>query len=279
MLGPDAEFREGQREAIEAVIGDGSRALVVQRTGWGKSLVYWIATRVRRDDGPRPDADRQPAARADAQPDRDGGAARAAGGDDQLRQRRRVARDRGTPRPRRDRRPPDLPGAARERGLREPGPAGDPAARSACSSSTRPTASRDWGHDFRPDYRRIGRLLPLLGPDVPVLATTATANDRVVEDVAAQLGEDVAVIRGPLARDTLRLDAIPLRTRRSGSPGWPSTSRGCRAAGSSTASRSPTRSGSRRWLQTPRHRRPRLHRPDGPRAPARRSRTPCSRTS
>jgi len=68
----------------------------------------------------------------------------------------------------------------------------------------------DWGHDFRPDYQRISRLLPLLGPTVPVLATTATANDRVVADVAAQLGEHVAVSRGPLARDTLRLDAIPL---------------------------------------------------------------------
>ena len=69
----------------------------------------------------------------------------------------------------------------------------------------------DWGHEFVPDYRRIGRLLPSLGPDVPVLGTTATANDRVVEDVAKQLGDDVVVIRGPLARDTLDLDAIPLR--------------------------------------------------------------------
>ena len=69
----------------------------------------------------------------------------------------------------------------------------------------------DWGHEFVPDYRRIGRLLPSLGPDVPVLGTTATANDRVVEDVAKQLGDDVRVIRGPLARDTLDLDAIPLR--------------------------------------------------------------------
>ena len=69
----------------------------------------------------------------------------------------------------------------------------------------------DWGHEFVPDYRRIGRLLPSLGPDVPVLGTTATANDRVVEDVAEQLGDDVVVIRGPLARDTLDLDAIPLR--------------------------------------------------------------------
>ena len=68
----------------------------------------------------------------------------------------------------------------------------------------------DWGHDFRPDYRRIGRLLRALPPRVPVLATTATANDRVVADVADQLGEGVEVIRGPLARDSLRLDAIPL---------------------------------------------------------------------
>ena len=54
MLGPGAMFREGQREAIEAVVLDGSRTLVVQRTGWGKSLVYWIATRVRRDRGHGP---------------------------------------------------------------------------------------------------------------------------------------------------------------------------------------------------------------------------------
>ncbi len=54
MLGPDATFRDGQREAIEAVAEDGERALVVQRTGWGKSLVYWIATRVRRDEGHGP---------------------------------------------------------------------------------------------------------------------------------------------------------------------------------------------------------------------------------
>ena len=54
MLGPGAAFREGQREAIEAVVRDGSRTLVVQRTGWGKSLVYWIATRVRRDQGHGP---------------------------------------------------------------------------------------------------------------------------------------------------------------------------------------------------------------------------------
>jgi len=72
----------------------------------------------------------------------------------------------------------------------------------------------DWGHDFRPDYQRIRRLLAdRLPAGVAVLATTATANDRVVADVQAQLGEATRVIRGPLARDTLCLQTIRLPSR------------------------------------------------------------------
>jgi len=63
----------------------------------------------------------------------------------------------------------------------------------------------DWGHDFRPDYRRIVRILTALPRNIPVLATTATANDRVVEDVVGQLGRDLEVQRGPLARASLSL--------------------------------------------------------------------------
>ena len=66
----------------------------------------------------------------------------------------------------------------------------------------------DWGHDFRPDYRRIGRVLDLLPSDVPVLGTTATANDRVVADVQTQFGEGLLTLRGPLARSSLVLDTI-----------------------------------------------------------------------
>ena len=69
----------------------------------------------------------------------------------------------------------------------------------------------DWGHDFRPDYRRIRTLIGELGTDVPVLATTATANDRVVDDVAAQLGvggQDTLVLRGGLDRESLRLSVV-----------------------------------------------------------------------
>ena len=68
----------------------------------------------------------------------------------------------------------------------------------------------DWGHDFRPDYRRIVRIAQGLPSTVPLLATTATANDRVTADVAAQLGAGLSVVRGPLTRDSLKLQAIRL---------------------------------------------------------------------
>jgi ATP-dependent DNA helicase RecQ len=61
----------------------------------------------------------------------------------------------------------------------------------------------DWGHDFRPDYRRLVRVLELLPSGVPVLCTTATANDRVIEDIQAQLGAEFVTQRGPLARESL----------------------------------------------------------------------------
>ena len=66
----------------------------------------------------------------------------------------------------------------------------------------------DWGHDFRPDYRRIVRILQALPSNIPVLATTATANDRVVEDVRSQLGRDIVLQRGSLVRKSLKLQNI-----------------------------------------------------------------------
>src|SRR5207249_7954186 len=68
----------------------------------------------------------------------------------------------------------------------------------------------DWGHDFRPDYRRIARVLQLLPRGVPVLCTTATANDRVIDDVVAQLGRDITVLRGTLDRKSLVLSRAPV---------------------------------------------------------------------
>ena len=66
----------------------------------------------------------------------------------------------------------------------------------------------DWGHDFRPDYRRLVRVLELLPTGAPVLCTTATANDRVISDVQAQLGAELTTLRGPLARESLALSML-----------------------------------------------------------------------
>jgi ATP-dependent DNA helicase RecQ len=210
MFGPGAAFRAGQREAIEAVVRDGSRTLVVQRTGWGKSLVYWIATRVRRDQGHgttlivspllslmrnQIEAAHRLGLRAVT--------INSANRDDWAGIEADLVADRI-----------DVLFVSAQRFANEDF-AGRllPSIRRSIGMFVVDEAHciSDWGHEFVPDYRRIGRLLPSLGRDVPVLGTTATANDRVVEDVARQLGEDVSVIRGPLARDTLHLDAIPLR--------------------------------------------------------------------
>ena len=99
----------------------------------------------------------------------------------------------------------------------------------------------DWGHDFRPDYRRIRTLLADLPAGIPVLATTATANARVSADVAEQLAtadgsSDVLVLRGSLDRESLRLGVRPADAPpSSGWPGWPTTSPSSRARASSTA--------------------------------------------
>jgi ATP-dependent DNA helicase RecQ len=70
----------------------------------------------------------------------------------------------------------------------------------------------DWGHDFRPDYRRLVRVLEFMPPGLPVLCTTATANDRVVEDIRHQLGADLKWIRGSLERESLSLSSLRIPT-------------------------------------------------------------------
>src|SRR4051812_50072252 len=81
----------------------------------------------------------------------------------------------------------------------------------------------DWGHAFRPDYRRIRDALEQLRPDAAVLCTTATANDRVVADVVEQLSaggdsSELRTYRGELARSSLRLGAVALPSPAEGPP-------------------------------------------------------------
>ena len=199
---PLAEFRDGQWESIEGLLGR-KRMLVVQRTGWGKSMVYFLATRLLRDAGAGPSLLISPLLslmrnQLEAA-DRIG--IRAA----TINSTNTEDWDRIGAELRRQhhRSPADLPRTAGQRQIPHEVLA-HIAEQVGLFVVDEAHCISDWGHDFRPDYRRIVRVLHALPSNIPVLATTATANDRVVGDVIAQLGTDIGVIRGPLVRESLR---------------------------------------------------------------------------
>lgn len=209
-----AQLRADQWRAVESLVVERRRTLVVQRTGWGKSAVYFVATALLRAQGSGPTVIISPllalmrnqieaatragiAARtinsANAGQWKAVRAEVTAGAVDVL----LVSPERLTH--------PDfheevLPHLASTTGLLVVDEA-------HCIS--------DWGHDFRPDYRRLRRLLAELPTDVPVLATTATANARVTSDIAEQLGTGgdaggALVLRGPLDRQSLRMSVLSM---------------------------------------------------------------------
>lgn len=208
MLGAEKSFREGQWQAIHAAAVLKQRVLVVQRTGWGKSIVYFIATKILRDKGSGPallispllalmrnqiDACRNIGLRAftiNGENRKEWNQAYAA-----------ISRDEC-----------DIVLISPER-------LANPEFRRTVLSRIQNSIGlfivdeahciSDWGHDFRPDYRRIVRILQLLPAGVPVICTTATANDRVVRDVVAQI-PNLHVQRGPLTRASLKLFNIKL---------------------------------------------------------------------
>lgn len=207
LAGAQARLREDQWTAIEALVVQRRRALVVQRTGWGKSAVYFIAAKLLRGAGRGPTVIVSPLL---ALMRNQVAAARRAGvvaatinsgnmteWDEIHTQVAAGAVDVLLVSPERlnnpDFRDQVLPKLAADAGLVVIDEA-------HCVS--------DWGHDFRPDYRRIRTLIADLGSDVPVLATTATANDRVVTDVATQIGTDTLVSRGTLDRESLHLSVV-----------------------------------------------------------------------
>jgi ATP-dependent DNA helicase RecQ len=209
LAGPAATLRDDQWTAIRALVQDRRRALVVQRTGWGKSAVYFTATALLRSRGSGPSVIVSPllalmrnqieaAGRAgirartvnSANTDEwDQVYAEVAAGDvDVL----LVSPERLNNPGFRDLVLPKLIAAAGMLVVDE----------AHCIS--------DWGHDFRPDYRRLRTLLDSLPPGVPVLATTATANARVTRDVAEHLGDGTLVLRGSLDRASLHLAVVRL---------------------------------------------------------------------
>lgn len=206
-----ASFRDGQWEAIDALVNRRERLLVVQRTGWGKSSVYFIATRILRDRGRGPTLIVSPLLalmRNQIQAANRLGiraltinstnrnewpalqqVVRANQADALLISPERLAND--------DFVENVLLPIAETIGLLVVDEA-------HCIS--------DWGHDFRPDYRRLVNVLQRMPDNVPILGTTATANNRVVADVQAQLG-NIGIERGALTRQTLALQTLRLPTQ------------------------------------------------------------------
>ena len=205
---PVASFRDGQWEAIDALVNQRRKLLVIQRTGWGKSSVYFIATRILRDRGLGPTLIVSPLLalmrnQIEAA-DRLGIRAlsiNSTNNNDWPTLTQSILNNEA-----------DAVLISPERLAND----------DFVSTVLLPIANRiglmvvdeahcisDWGHDFRPDYRRLLRILQNLPQNMPVLGTTATANNRVMDDITTQLG-DFEVQRGTLIRETLALQTVQL---------------------------------------------------------------------
>jgi len=205
----DANFRPQQEEAIRAVLTDRQRLLIVQRTGWGKSFVYFATAKLLREAGLGPTlivspllalmrnqilAAKRMGVRAETvnssnvEAWEDVFASLASGAVDAL----LISPERLT----NERFQEEvLPRLAEDLGMLVVDEA-------HCVS--------DWGHDFRPEYRLLERLIRRLPATVRLIATTATANARVMDDLADVLGPDLTIVRGELYRPSLKLQTIRL---------------------------------------------------------------------
>lgn len=202
----NAQFRDNQWECIQAIL-EKRRVLAVQRTGWGKSMLYFIASKLLRLQAngltlvisPLLALMRNQLEAAQ----RLGLAART------LNSSNTAQWDSITSEILADR--VDLLFISPERLANEQFREeilGSIAGNIALFVIDEAHCISDWGHDFRPDYRLISRVLRLLPPNIPVLATTATANDRVIRDIQSQLGDNLLIQRGDLNRKSLRLQNI-----------------------------------------------------------------------
>jgi len=212
----EASFHEHQWESISTLVEKRGRLLVVQRTGWGKSAVYFIATKLLRKQGYGPTIIISPllalmrnqidsAAKYGVKL----GTINSSNTDNENNQ--TIV---------------NIQNENLDAIIISPEQLSKP---SFNDDVLRPMANRvglfvideahcisDWGHDFRPDYKRIVNILPFLPENMPVLATTATANQRVMNDVCVQLGDNIQVYRGKLTRESLHLQniAFPKRSQR-----------------------------------------------------------------
>jgi ATP-dependent DNA helicase RecQ len=209
---PTATFREGQEHAIRHILDGRGRLLVVQKTGWGKSFVYFIATKLLREQGAGPALLVSPLLalmrNQMAAAERMGVRARTINSDnldDWAAVEAAVKRDHV-----------DILLISPERLTNERFRAqvlARIASRLALVVIDEAHCISDWGHDFRPHYRLIAHIVRNLPPNIRLLATTATANNRVMADLQDVLGPDLTISRGDLHRPSLLLQTIRLRTQ------------------------------------------------------------------
>lgn len=209
--GENAEYHDGQKEAIMAIL-DGKRILVVQKTGWGKSLVYFMATKIIRKSTSKISLIISPLLVLM---------------DNQIDSAMKLNLDVRTINSTNESEWDDVVEAVEndevDALIISPERLANEKFRKKLTEGISDKIGlfvvdeahciSDWGHDFRPDYRRIVNLVKLLPHNIPVLATTATANNRVVNDIKIQLGDDLIISRGSLLRESIAIQTIPLDTR------------------------------------------------------------------
>jgi ATP-dependent DNA helicase RecQ len=207
MAGPGAQPRPDQTAAVAALVGQQARVLVVQATGWGKSAVYWAATSALRAARRGPTLIVSPLLALM----RDQVSAAASAG-------LRAATINSTNTDDWDEVFDAIAGDALDVLLVSPERLGHAGfsqrlpgllAASGLVVIDEAHCISDWGFDFRPDYQRLAKVLLGTSAGTPVLATTATANQRVTLDIARQLGPQAITFRGSLARASLRLAVVP----------------------------------------------------------------------
>lgn len=208
VFGPDASFRdEYQRIAVEKIINK-ERVLVVQKTGWGKSLVYFLATKILRKNGDGVTVIISPllalARNQIESTKRYGIVAECINSQENKTDNEKVAVIN-----RCNMGQCDVLFITPEQLQKEEFIQLLSQLRIALFVVDEAHCISDWGHDFRPDYRRIHHLLNILPKNIGILATTATANNRVIEDISNQLG-NCEIIRGPLERKSLQLHKVHL---------------------------------------------------------------------
>jgi ATP-dependent DNA helicase RecQ len=211
-LNPKAQFREGQLEAIEFLMGNKGRLLVVQKTGWGKSSVYFISAKLLRERkggvtllvSPLLALMRNQLAAAERM-GLNAVTINSSNQEDWEPAKRKLLQDKV-----------DILIISPER-----------FANAEFSEEVMQVIAprvnllvvdeahciSDWGHDFRPHYRLLSRVIKFLPPTLPLLATTATANDRVMEDLQQILGPNLTVMKGALDRPSLTLQTIRLHSQ------------------------------------------------------------------